>query len=984
MAKGVNMETYFLWGGIGILFLFLLIGFLAGFIRGLKRSALHIIFFVVSFVVAFFITKPIATAVLGISIPIDGAPTELNLIVYSLLSKNFDLQNYETAGEFLKSLPRAVVSPILFIFVALLTYFVFDIIYLIVARIWFKKKKVDFSKNKPRRWYGSAVGVVEGFLFMFLIFAPLTSLTKTYEKIVYTSTSTSEEVSVQEETDAKLKPISEYVKEYIPSTVDEIIVAFNHSVVGQVSGAGGMNDALFDGLSNVKINDENIKLREEIVVVAETYDEFVDVYNNFSDRNWDKIDLTQLKANVKKFIENGLFKGVVAQTVADFVNNYETSEKLPEMLNKLILKIKDSEKFKSTYKYLTDDITKLLDAADEIVKNDFIKDYESLTDKSLTGILKFVDSKSQATKDLAEDVFKLNVVHDGFETFVDFASQKLADVIKNEDPDKIIALNSGVDPDTIIDKLLEAVDKLLTLDEQLPIADLISAEDKLDVLTSLQDEDGTKIESALTLAGETFDFFAEMEIFQVEGQSVFDNILSTFDLKIKTSKFYDAMGNEKSFENYSQFFNHIKTPVKNAIKMNLLELANGKADFKDALDNILAELGKNTNLLKETIMPFYGLQVFDLNNLVFEEVKTQLTTNLKDVIDISGVDGFAAWSKEYENIGEVLNTLNRGEIEETEGTTKTYIEYLLDQNGGEMDVQKLLKEIMKRSDGSGGEKDDLYMILQALFKSRVFQPLYKQMFEYLDQTITDRTGVDPKTDYMRMIPDETYAPDKAKDKLRENAIKAISKMLDIVLDLEIPEGQQMKLQVVGQLLDILRENAYNDGTKDGIFNNIFVNLIWYITGEDLTTDQIYTDKGYTHLDKAADIKQLLENSGITIDKENIYSSSNNFTEAMKTADDIIALAKNLSEKFSSDTFSGTEEEFVQNIKDAVDELGPDVDPVEVVEKAKDVLNVVDPDLLDKDFINDNKAEIESEVEKKFKDDPDMQQAIKDFLDVKEK
>ena len=64
------MESYFLFGSIGILAITLIAGLVCGLIRGVKRSSLHIVFMLVSVVVAFLITKPIVTAVLGININI--------------------------------------------------------------------------------------------------------------------------------------------------------------------------------------------------------------------------------------------------------------------------------------------------------------------------------------------------------------------------------------------------------------------------------------------------------------------------------------------------------------------------------------------------------------------------------------------------------------------------------------------------------------------------------------------------------------------------------------------------------------------------------------------------------------------------------------------------------------------------------------------------------------------------------------------------
>ena len=274
-----------MWVSIGILVLFLLIGLIAGLVRGLKRSSLHLLFLVVSVVVAFFITKPITNAILGVTIPIDGQNYTISEYIISMIQTNFDISQFETATEFLERLPNAIVSPIMFILLTLVVFLIFDIIYLIVSRLAFGKKKNDFEKAKPYRAYGGIIGMVEGFLFLFVLFAPLTSLTKTYEDLVQLPPAQTLEVdtneSGEETTESnKMKSIAETLNEIIPSEVSEAILAYNDSVVGKIAGAGGLDNALFDGLSNFEIDGEKIELRKEILTAADDYDDFVVVYNS--------------------------------------------------------------------------------------------------------------------------------------------------------------------------------------------------------------------------------------------------------------------------------------------------------------------------------------------------------------------------------------------------------------------------------------------------------------------------------------------------------------------------------------------------------------------------------------------------------------------------------------------------------------------------------------------------------------------------------
>ena len=183
------MEVYIFWGGLGLLLISLLIGFLTGIIRGVKRSALHILFLVVSIVASFFLTGVVTKALLGISIgAVDGVPTTIEGLLLSYISKAFPVSEFSSLDEFSKKLPTAVASPIVFLILSILVYFVFDILYLIISRIALGKKKKDFAKHKPYRAFGGVIGMIEGLLFIFILFAPITSLTKTYEKLATSST----------------------------------------------------------------------------------------------------------------------------------------------------------------------------------------------------------------------------------------------------------------------------------------------------------------------------------------------------------------------------------------------------------------------------------------------------------------------------------------------------------------------------------------------------------------------------------------------------------------------------------------------------------------------------------------------------------------------------------------------------------------------------------------------------------------------------
>lgn len=427
------METIFLGSSIGILLLFLIIGFLCGIVRGLKRSSLHILVFLVSMTVALFITVPITNAILNVTVTIDGFTGPLKQQIIHHLSKRVDVQSLGSSMvAFIQGLPQAIVAPILFIVVSLVCYWIFDIIYLIVARVSFGKKKEDFKNNKPHRWFGGIVGAVEGFLFLFVLFAPLSALTKTYGQIVtvQAASTTQSTVAFADEKDKHLQTLPDMLSNILPKDVNEGIKAYNNSLLGKMCGAGGLDNALFDKLSNFKIDKQTISLRKELITLGSTYNNFVVVYNNFIDRNFDDLNLQALKTDIEAFLNNGIFKKVLTDTITNLVVNYDFKTdtlKLPAIAKDVLKDIKTTftaQDF-NAYEYLKHDVLTLVDAVDVLLQDEFIKQYTNLTDPTSAQTLTTVANNADGLKDVLDKLFEVNIIKDAFPAVINNVKSKL-------------------------------------------------------------------------------------------------------------------------------------------------------------------------------------------------------------------------------------------------------------------------------------------------------------------------------------------------------------------------------------------------------------------------------------------------------------------------------------------------------------------------------------------------------------------------------
>ncbi len=912
------METYVMWISIGLLALFLLTGLVVGLIRGLKRSSLHIIFMLASFIIAFLVTKPVTDMILQINIPVEDGAMTISQYIVSMIQESIDISNFEAATSLIEGLPSAIVSPILFILISLVLYGLCNIIYLIVARISFGKKKEDFKKHKPHRWFGGFVGMAEAFLFMILLLAPITALTKTYQKIAELPPAT--EVSVTENSgNEDMKTIAEMINEAIPIEVTEAIVAYNNGVIGKITGVAGLDNAMFDKLSNIKVEEENINIRTEIINVVGAYDEFVVTYNNVNNKNYSKVDLSKLKTYIEKFIDNGMFKAVISETVKDFVLKFDELgiTEAPELLKDMVDELQ--EKFSlegfDAHAYLKHDILKLIDTADILFKSGIIEAFDTLESTDFESVLTLIDTKVEKIGDVLENALSLNLVNDTFNSLGKFISQTMKETI-DKDGDLEIALNTEINKGEMVDDVLNAIDEFVELTEYIKISEITEAENPMTVLTDIED-----ISGAMTQMGKTFDAIRELDILvlpvkegvRTEKVYVFDNILKSLKIELLGDKVYKNLGDTEltTLDTYTKFFSYIAEPIEIAQD---LEIFNSEATFENILDKILVGVKTNENLLSGLLLPFYQLDEATFDNtddeatfkvMIFDTVIDMLGSNTNGMIDFTEVktaDNIIVWNREFGYIGKTLNNLNAGEI----GTeNQTYIKYMLSENPY---LELVMKDLLNRDVDATteGVQSNFKPTLKTIFDASVFAQFEENIFDVIDNAIADFTGLNPNTETTKV------------DSTQESVLNSIEGMLKIVLNVE--EGQEMTLSQIGQLLDILKVNAYNDatadetnnGTKDGVFNNIFCNIICYMTGDNLNGADI---SGLKANENREDIKQYIQEKYSSLGADKYYLI--NYQEMMEELEDVIELAKNLKENMPENISIDSAED-IETLIDAID------------------------------------------------------------------
>lgn len=827
------MATYFLWGSIGLIVLALLIGFLVGVYRGLKRSATHVLFVVASAIIAFFVTRPITDAILNVNIDYNGATMAIKDYIVQMISENFvDLSHFDSTSEFVRQLPSAVASPIVFIVVMVLMFLLFEIIYLIVARISYGSKKKDFSSNKPRRIPGGFIAMAETFMFLLVLFAPITSLTQTYEEIV--SASTAQGASTSET--SSMPTIGEQLSSMLPAEVNEAILSFNDSAFGVICSAGGFDDALFDGLSDVKIDGEKINVREEILNLASTYDEVAVFVNSVNANNFSNLNFTPLKDSLNAIISNNLFKTVITDTLKDFIVNYDAlaeelnlSESIPQEVTDIIhdLQLKITDEF-DFYEYLSSDLLNALDIVDNVIKSGTLEAFMQLEDADIESILNIIVTKKDTVAPALKTALNLNLVTDTLPRLVDILSAQMQNMIENN-PD--FSLNGDLttdDKNEMVDVVMNAAEEIKTFsDNGNDIFGLLNNDNMISALLSMPD-----LDEIIDSLGEMLDNVSGLEIFTTtngtETVNAFQTIIEGMGLTLLGDEVsvVGASGEvtTKEIASYSDFFAQIKGPILAIKNTNGLSDMISGGDFSELLDVVKAKAQEDEEFIANILMPFYELETASVNGtsfkeMIFDNVTSELSSGMSSFITLNSTS-YADYRTDLISLGSLIKELASHTIEvkeDSETVTYDYFDYL---TSGNADLFTLITDMLNTSVTT--DVTALDNVLNILFANDMYAPLNDTIFTTIDEQIEGITGVNPASNI-----DNLYDNNRTSDYI--STIKAL--LNAVTNDAMSGEDMSAKLPIIGEMLDSLKGSA-----QKGVFYEAFENIIWYLTGDVINSE----------------------------------------------------------------------------------------------------------------------------------------------------
>lgn len=817
--------------------LILVIGFLLGIWRGLKKSAVSAAFSVVGVIVAFFVTPLITNAILGISINVDGTQVTLNQYIIDQLRSNPDianlLANTPSFENFIANVPSAVANTVIFIVVTFLVELVLYVPYRIIASVCLKQKG-----QKKYRWWGGAVGLVKAFVVAIFVFMPLSSLAGTATQIderedifvaeSVTDASTLAQDEPQEgeegqESDSLLSTV-------LPVEFVDVVYSIDNSAFGVLGGLVGLDNAMFDYLSKVDMENGNVYIRQELVNYFDAYNIFTQISNEMQKENGKS--LTQLNfEKIDKVIEGvlngGLYRSVAVEVLTEVIVDYqnysfmqnETFVEYYPLFDSVGLSLKTnlSQNIEGAIQYFSNDIKEVYSAFKTLATNGVLDQMRNLSEEeSILDILTTKENVESLTI-VVDDLFSMNMVRDGV-TFV--ANKMLSSLIEGVDE---IAVDVKDWTEEKWDQLSSDISSVF--EKAVKVIDQVEISQVLEDPTSILQDKQLNISSLLSNLGGLIDGVRSIELFKnAEGNSILDQMLVEygFTLPAEDEQIYNANGELVKISSYTDLLNLFVPSFEKLQKIDLFTKIEDSTDAKSLITYLAGEISKDNALLSTVILPL--TQVEPAKSLITDLFAESVNSDLIS-IDANSYT-YSDWKSELDSLTQILTTLNKKSS--VEG--KTYLDLALDG-----DVSSILSNL--------GSDVTITDILSPVLTARSTDGLKKQVFQTIDTMLVDVVGTTENfgnlesLDFDTIFIKEGGIEDQTKEicNIFENVIEIYKDYTEATEDGGNYDLASMDKTMLGILADSIKANAYRveiasqNGEEsrpqnNGIFRTAFDNL----------------------------------------------------------------------------------------------------------------------------------------------------------------
>lgn len=516
-----------------LLFFFIIIGaVMAGMRKGLVRSTMSLGSLIVFIVVAGLITAPITSAILGVDVSFLNVEyngqiaTNLTDVVKALL---FSISNVEAAAnaspalmQLIENIPYVVISLVVFTILTWIFWFVSFIVYYIIQKFALRSSRIErkikkqqklekkamkrgevvqsqnqavLQKPKRSRLLGAVVGLVQGIVLSFVLFFPVSSVCGIVGDLTATSTQVAVEAAQSEEN--LNQKSGDLIRYYVGDNVLQYFDSYNNTFVSKFVAMGGLNYTVFDEITKINIENKDVRIRQEVYSIVNTYDELMDIFNFGKDSSgWKDLDFKGIKSSLDNLMDSNLISSLVPELMPYALENYVYSnEMFKELAGNEITKAEldsliesyQENGFISSFKT---DLNEVFNILENVFSSGL---FDEIYGKNLTGeMLKtyLTNEDNKMLNSLLDGIYNSNLVKICGVTGLNFGADKISSMLELEKPLKQFTSDTFTNEERkgIEDILLAVLDcfdmlddatstdiKDMTLDQINQVADLLTA-----------------------------------------------------------------------------------------------------------------------------------------------------------------------------------------------------------------------------------------------------------------------------------------------------------------------------------------------------------------------------------------------------------------------------------------------------------------------------------------------------------------------------
>lgn len=729
----------------GLFALLLVIGFFAGFARGVKRSALELGITFAGILIAGFITPVVTNAILGINVTVNGVSSSLQTYFVNLLAEDPTfatlLESSPTMAAFLEKLPSVLLCAVVFLVLNIAMRILVYIVYKIIAVCCFKSKKEEKELGlKRNRWVGGLIGTFKMLMLALVLTMPLTSIIKLVDNNLQAAQNPVSAATTVEDNS------NDDILSSLPPVVKDIIHGVNKSAFGVLNGCVGLDDFIFDNISQFELNGEKIQVRKEIDSYLGIYKQANSInmnVENIKDLDWDALDKLYEDASRSK-----LYTAVGLNIVGEMISSYQNLISLfPELgeFEQIFEDIKIGMDAKDNYvAYLKPDIDNFYKALSALGRSGYLDEVVIAGQEfdATSAITILASDYPEILTGTIDKLGDMNILRDALSPTLDYALSKVSG---SEVGSIFKDANTQIsDWDSLKSQLVTiitefgAVNELIE-DQGVNLTEIIS--DAMKVLLIKEN-----VPSILSKFGGMLDTVDGMEIFT---DSHGDKIMPKIFKQLGVGDLREVQGEDIS--TYKGVFEFIAPAADNLISLDLYDTVSNGADFNVILKKIAARLASErvvggegitySTFFTDTILPIY--KVTAIKEAALDEVINM--SKQSGIIDFSllEVEGsfaasYANWEKDLKLLTQAISALEAKQFDKTQ----TLLDYIL--AGG--NINEALDRLLP------AEKAE---ITEAIMNAKSTLPLKEQIAtSVIDQFVDAETAEALKNIIVKGLEDE--------------------------------------------------------------------------------------------------------------------------------------------------------------------------------------------------------------------------------------